>query len=177
MRPPCAATCKTKCDINDDERRAIFKCYWNYGDLTLQRQFTVTNIQLVPKKRSRGTYGKQRSNTLICSSNSKVVCKTMFMNTLDSTERATRTALSKSDKNRVLEKDFRGSTPNRKYFDNVIEEVKNHIKSFPAMEAHYVRERCKRSCLLSDLCLATMYDLYKAESWSANMPKYFLHQI
>ena len=84
----------------------------------------------------------------------------MFLNTLGVTEKVARTAIKKSDENGVLEKDMRGSTKNRKYSEDVTNEVKEHIKSFLVMEAHYVREQCKRSYLSSNLNLATIYDLY-----------------
>ena len=44
---------------------------------------------------------------------------------------------------------------NRKFNNEVIEEVKNRIKSFP----HYVRERCKRSFMSSELNLTKLYQL------------------
>ena len=50
---------------------------------------------------------------------------------------------------------------NRKFNNEVIEEVKNHINSFPIMESHYVRERCKRSFMSSELNLTKLYQLYK----------------
>ena len=43
----------------------------------------------------------------------------------------------------------------RKFNNEVIEEVKNLIKSFP----HYVMERCKRSFMSSELNLTTLYQL------------------
>ena len=48
---------------------------------------------------------------------------------------------------------------NRKLSDEVKEEVKCHIRSFPTMEGHYVRERSTRKYLASNLNLQTMYDL------------------
>ena len=39
--------------------------------------------------------------------------------------------------------------------------LKNHIKSFPIMELHYFRERCKCSFMSSELNLTKVYQLYK----------------
>ena len=48
----------------------------------------------------------------------------------------------------------------RKLSDEVKEEVKCHIRSFPNMEGHSVRERSTMQYLASNLNFQTMYDLH-----------------
>ena len=62
-----------------------------------------------------------------------------------------------------MEPDKMGRNPSRCYPAGVIEEVKNHLKRFPVIESHYVREK-KRQCLSSNLNLHTMFELHLADS-------------
>ena len=70
--------------------------------------------------------------------NSQTVCKTMFLNTLGDTEKALRTALKKSADCFNTIPDMRGKHANRAFDAETINAIKNHIKSFPVMESHYV---------------------------------------
>ena len=74
-----------------------------------------------------------------------------------------RTAIEKYKKGHTGP-DKRGRNPSRCYPPEVIEEVKNHIKRFPVIESHYVREKSKRQFLSSNLNLHTMFELYLADS-------------
>ena len=86
----------------------------------------------------------QRSNTRIFHLN----------DTLGICDKVMRTAVEKRVAG-FTRKDGKGMKKNRKFNNEVIEEVKNRIKSFP----HYVRERCKRSFMSSELNLTTLYQL------------------
>ena len=47
--------------------------------------------------------------------------------------------------------------------DNIGETVKNHIKKFPVMESHYIREKSKRQFSASNLNIHSMCELYQSE--------------
>ena len=147
--------CRNNCTqvIIDEKRNAVFSDCWQYGDLTKQQQFIVENVTSLPKKGKRGE-GKRHSFTYKYSLNGKIVCKTMFLNTLSISEKTVLTALQKRDENGIVGEDMRKGG-NRKLSDEVKEEVKCHVRNFPTMEGHYVRER-----LTSNLNLQTMYNLY-----------------
>ena len=87
----------------------------------------------------------------------------MFLNTLAISDRVMRTTIENSKKGHK-ELDKRGRNPSRCYPPEVIEEVKNHIKRFPVIESHYVREKSKRQFLSSNLNFHTMFELYLADS-------------
>ena len=105
----------------------------------------------------------RRSNTRAFTLCGTEVCKVMFLNTLAISDRVMRAAVEKSKKGHT-EPDKRRRNPSRCYPPEVIEEVKNHIKRFPVIESHYVREKSKRQLLSSNLNLHTMFELYLADS-------------
>uniref|UniRef100_A0A2S2NKT1 DUF7869 domain-containing protein n=1 Tax=Schizaphis graminum TaxID=13262 RepID=A0A2S2NKT1_SCHGA len=61
----------------------------------------------------------------------------------------------------ITEPDQRGKhAPSNKLSDNIIEHVKNHIRSFPSYSSHYSRERTKRKYLGPDMNISRMYQAY-----------------
>ena len=92
--------------------------------------------------------------------NSQTACKTMFLNTLGDTEKTLRTALKKSADGFNTIPDMRGKHANKAFDAETINAIKNHIKSFPVIESHYVREGTKRQYLSPELNVAIMYRLY-----------------
>ena len=62
----------------------------------------------------------------------------------------------------IVEKDIRStnSPGGRKLKEDVVNSIKDHIKSFPFMESHYSREKSKRKYLSSNMSLTKMYELY-----------------
>jgi hypothetical protein len=48
-------------------------------------------------------------------------------------------------------------TPHNKTPYAIIEDVRNHIESFPTVEAHYTRQDTKRRFLRSDLNISKLY--------------------
>ena len=50
--------------------------------------------------------------------------------------------------------------------------IKEHIKSFPVMESHYMREQSSRRFLGSNLNLTKMYELFLEKyAGTENLPK------
>ena len=88
----------------------------------------------------------------------------MFLDTLGISARQVRTVTEKITDEGTLEKDARGGRPRQLSLNDkrVREEVKAHIERFPKMESHYCRSTSS-SQYLSDLNIATMYELYKEE--------------
>ena len=123
----CRSKCSTK--IPEEERKELFEEYWHYRDISKQRQFITNSVSIIPKKRSQGKENT-RVNTIKHKLNEKFVCKTMFLNTFAISEKVARTAIDKCDLNHIVEEDRRGKSANRKFSQDVIEEVKTH-KEFP----------------------------------------------
>lgn len=68
----------------------------------------------------------------------------------------------KSREQRIIGDDLRGKhMTNRKRMDpNVIQEIREHITSFPSVESHYCRKSSSRKFLPADLDVTNMYDLF-----------------
>ena len=133
-----------------------------------RRSIQISHITVTEKarRRTRGNESpvkSRRSNTRAFTLCGTEVCKVMFLNTLAVSDQVMRTAIEKSKKGHTVH-DKRGRNPSRCYPPEVIEEVKNHIKGFPVIESHYVREKSKRQFLSSNLNLHTVFELYLADS-------------
>jgi hypothetical protein len=60
--------------------------------------------------------------------------------------------------------DKRGKhTPANKTYDETLDSIRQHIKSFPIMDSHYKRKDTNRKFLQHDLSITKVYDLYKAK--------------
>lgn len=89
------------------------------------------------------------------------VCKDYFMKTLDVGDKFIRNAFKKLDRSGILEKERRGSHGNeRKISEAVKNDIRNHIRSFPRIESHYLRAQSSREYLDESLSLSEMYCLY-----------------
>lgn len=89
------------------------------------------------------------------------VCKTTFLNTLDITDKAIRTAYQKIVTGKSLI-DLRGHHVRRRSELDLQKRalVKQHIESFPLVESHYCRSRTENKYLDSELTIPKMYQLY-----------------
>ena len=63
----------------------------------------------------------------------------------------------------ISEPDYRGKHDNRpnSYPDEMLNEVRQHIESFPVMESHYCRKDTKKKYLEENLNLSKMYSMYE----------------
>ena len=105
--------------------------------------------------------------------NTEPVCKTMFMNTLSTSERFVIGALKCDSVNNVATAvhGLSGKKGNRSLNDEQKQMIYNHIKSFPVMESHYLRAQTKRTYLASDLNMTKMYDLFvEKHKGTKNLP-------
>ena len=167
MKDSCT-NCRMNCTTHftEEQRRETFSCFWELGSLPDRRQFIVNNINVKEKKRNRKRDNvegarKERNSTQIYTLQTINICKTMFLNTLAVSEKFMRNAIEKGGNDTsIVEKERRGSTKTRKFYEDVANSVKDHIKSFPVVESHYLRKQSKRSFLASNLNVSKMYDLY-----------------
>lgn len=65
----------------------------------------------------------------------------------------------------VIESDQRGKHKNRpfKVPDNLKNDARAHISSFPTMESHYCREHSQKKYLEEGLSIARMYRMYQMQ--------------
>lgn len=176
MKPRCQGSkkCGRKCDtIADEERKKIFKAYYDLGDLRLQREYIVRHVEVfgVHRKRSKGEPSRRgitKKYFLTINGQATPVCQKFFLNTLGISEQTARTAFSKLSQTGTLEDERRGGRQSKTVIarDAIIQEaVRNHINRFPRVESHFCRSSTSREYLNSDLTVQKMYAMF-LEDWS-----------
>ena len=124
-----------------------------------------------PRRRTETKSGKRRNKEFTTSYflNGVKVCKIMFHNTLSVSETYVKTCWNKALEGVVVEAHgLKGKESNHKLTGEQVHSVKSHIKSFPVMESHYLREQTTRQYLDSNLNIEKMYELYKERERLAN---------
>ena len=143
MKPPCS--CRLCCyeKITEIEKMEIFRSYWDAQKSNdMKRQFIRSCIETKPIARPRSRQGaKSKTNSLTYRfvMNQRVVrvCKVMFLNTLCISNTVVITSLKKEKLGGLVEPDQRGKhTPSNKTAQVVIDNVINHINSFPTYDSH-----------------------------------------
>ncbi|CAG4989653.1 unnamed protein product [Colias eurytheme] len=139
LKPPCGEKCKLECSkkITDAMRTKIFDCYWQLGDLSLQRNFIHKHIKpIIPAFR--------------------------FSATLDINDRVIRTVIAKSEDG-FLKEDMRGKHSNhKKVAESIRQGIRGHIESIPRMESHYIRKDSSREYIDGGKSLSDLYRDYKS---------------
>ena len=145
--------------------KRIFENYWGMGSYTRQRDFIVQHIEqnkCASQKKVVEKRNREHSNQYFFKlHNTKVrVCKDFFCRTLDIGRGTVAVALKKKMPGcENTEPDMRGRKRGSKGIKH-IHEIKSHIKSYPAMEPHYVRKTSKRKYLDSSLNIAKMHSQF-----------------
>ncbi|CAH1643294.1 unnamed protein product [Spodoptera littoralis] len=169
--PKCSNSCRQKCTekFTQNEREIICKHYWSIQDYKLQKEFLLKRIIIkpvqttrksVPIDKQRSTsrqYGFYKNKTVF-----EQVCKNYFMSTLCISTGPIETAVKHVDDHGAFTKiDNRGrQAPANKTPEEQIQDVKDHIESFPVIDSHYCRKKSNRKYLEPTLSISKMYDLY-----------------
>ncbi|XP_038221623.1 uncharacterized protein LOC119839431, partial [Zerene cesonia] len=176
LKPPCGEKCKLECTkkITDAMRTKIFDCYWQLGDLALQRNFIHKHIKPIipafrffgkaqPRKVNHSFYFEVDGQTIR-------VCKTFFRATLDINDRVIRTVIAKSEDG-FLKQDMRGKHCNhKKVAESIRQGIRRHIESIPRMESHYIRKDSSREYIDGGKSLSDLYRDYKSLCESNDEP-------
>ena len=174
MQAKC--NCRLKCGelISDEDRKRVFDKYWQLADTEKQAQYIVNNMAKEEAARSRRRpetkTGKRRNRQMSTTYYLKGVrvCKVMFHNTLNVSETHVKTCWAKSNEGIAFpDHGLKGKASNHKLTKEQEESIFKHIKSFPVMESHYLRQQTERQYLDSNLNIEKMYDLYKEKNSNA----------
>lgn len=170
---PLRADCRNQCNkiLSDEHRKNIFQEYWSLGSYDKRIAYIASLINVhetkLTRKKIEGKATRNRSHSYIynleINAARHVVCKTCFLNTLGETEKFITVAVSKklSSHSGITNTDQRGKhTPVHKTPQHKIDEVNEHISSFPAYESHYSRRHTDKKYLAVSLNLSLMYKLY-----------------
>ncbi|CAH0716233.1 unnamed protein product, partial [Brenthis ino] len=168
--PPCDCRLQCRNKFSEDQRKEIFKSYWNLASLQRQRNFLCTCIELINISCRRiKNLDKPRtpncSFSLLNNGQCFKVCKKFLLNTLGITERTLRTVIETRNYNAGnAPKDNRGKHGNHKKTDpELVQSVKDHINSVPRIESHYLRANTSREFIDGGLTIAELHRNYKTQ--------------
>lgn len=160
--------CKYKCNLNisKEEREIVFQNYYKL-DANGKKHYLLNCTKMVVAARQTKKAEKKKIFSfqyfLLVERKQIRVCQDMFLNTL---------SISKNSVYYLHKNKNYGNTPAQsqwgKHQKKVISEeirqnVKDHINSFPRVESHYCRANTSKEYLESNLNLSQMYRLY--EEW------------
>ncbi len=173
MKRGCDKTkCKIKCanKIDEEQRNNIFTKYWALGDITMQRSFLAAHTKKRPVN-SRKETSKRRNNIeyVLLSKDGSLerVCKLFFLDTLGINTQIVKTAMLKVSSAGTVGFDNRNKGKNR-LPDSIRNDVREHIRQFPTVEAHYCRKDSTKQYLPDGLKRPEMYRMYKEECLQQN---------
>ena len=167
MGPHCDC-CKRKCSqvFNEEERKDIFSSYWSSGEVNVQRVYCwlckkkFISERLCPtrsesRKKFTSTYSLFKKN------DRKAVCRKYFLNTLGIKQDFVYGAITIANDTGIISQDDKGKHKNDKSAsqDN-LDEIKNHIKTFPRDPFYYCRHDTSKLFLEAGLSLSSMYRFY-----------------
>ena len=157
----CAVACKFNCgDQLSDERRGIFNHYYSL-DKNGKTAFIASTTRAISTKRP----DKKIENTrrlksmeyfFFVGGKSIRVCKPFYLGTL---------SISQQKVNYIYKNVVSKEKPLKNQKDRLPEEMKEnvrqHIRSFPKIESHYCRSTTRKEYLDANLNIQKMYELYE----------------
>ncbi|XP_031327855.1 uncharacterized protein LOC116160704 [Photinus pyralis] len=167
-------TCRMKCTdrIPPEVRKSIFREYWSLGDRNKRVAYVaslVDTTETATKRKRTADPDKEKYRMITHTYHFKVngerlkVCRGCFMKTLAETQMFVTLAISNSNSftSGITYDDQRGrAEPANKHSPNMIQDVIDHIKSFPSYKSHYTRRDNNKNFLAPHLTLQIMYRLY-----------------
>uniref|UniRef100_A0A8D8R658 Uncharacterized protein n=1 Tax=Cacopsylla melanoneura TaxID=428564 RepID=A0A8D8R658_9HEMI len=93
VQPPCSNSCRLRCfeKFTPEQRQALFRKYWDLGDIEQQRLYIAQNLDRVLPKYDRRTPDSKRFLNTAHFFDKERVCQAFFLNTLDITQKMVRT--------------------------------------------------------------------------------------
>uniref|UniRef100_A0A8D8LKC7 Uncharacterized protein n=1 Tax=Cacopsylla melanoneura TaxID=428564 RepID=A0A8D8LKC7_9HEMI len=122
LKPPCKKKCRLLCyqKFTHTRREAIFREFWDIGNIVQQRIYIAKNVDTVQPKedrpeRKRSEYERQnhsRTAHYLVNENGtrERVCQMFLMNTLDITQRFLRIIVDKMQSPEFTFEELRGNT-------------------------------------------------------------------
>ncbi|XP_050298179.1 uncharacterized protein LOC126737353 [Anthonomus grandis grandis] len=170
IKPPCNENCLYKCatHVSKENKISIFQQFYKLSDKTRQREYLLKCMTTsTPKKVAQNPDNRKHrkiNHAYYFEVNCKNVrvCKCFFMAILDIFYNNTISTAIKKAPNGFLENDMRGTRESgNKTPINLINDVEDHINSFPKVESHYCRARTEKEYIDGSLSISSMYKFYK----------------
>lgn len=164
----CQQNCRIcKQRLTDEERQHIHNKFWRIGDHTRHWDYIVQHVTVSSPKKTFALPEHEKTVTrkysFLVQGKPRIVCKTMFLRTLDIPDAWVKTAFNKLTRNgTTVSPDKRGKHTSRRRRNNEAtkQSVVDHINKYPRIESNYCRQRSKREYLESGLSILKMYKDY-----------------
>jgi len=172
MGQGCKAGCRYQCQsrISDIARRTFFTQYWGLKNSTRQWEFLNSYTTTGDPAKHSTMYGVKkrsvsRSYFIRDEEGQNVrVCQTMFLTTLDISERKVYTANERlKKKGATISPLKQGTQPkvNPEKEEKLIASIDKHIGLFEVTPSHFCRKARKRQYLETGLSINKMYQMYQ----------------
>lgn len=166
-RPKCSFKCAEK--FCKEKRDQIHNQFWNLTDSKKSHFFSkyVSKVQPL-RKRTKKEISRNRNvfqYYFEFNFEKHRVCKEFFCNTLNISQQRVYYFYKNIQNNitNVPRSPIKGKNTKHVTHPEKLEEVRNHIKSFPTVNSHYCRANSQREYLEANLNVTKMYDLYRAK--------------
>lgn len=163
--------CKYKCNknITENERLSLFKGFYDLKSQNEKQIFIVNNTERVRKNRKttlNQDFPPKRTFKYKYYFNIKghrvQVCKSYFLSTWQISQKPVYNAHSKKNVDTGIPKsDGRGLKKNTGVPENLKNDVRNHITSFPVIKIHYCTADTKKKYLEKSLSIKKMFELFQ----------------
>lgn len=163
--------CKYKCSekVSFAQRCLARDNYYELDSYERKMDYICSSVQEHKTKTYLDNTGKEvakkknvmRIYSLFIESERVRVCKKFFLKTLSISESTVNQALSKMVHGHFKGRGERGRhAPAKKTSEERLNEIRNHIESFPTVESHYLRKSSQRMYLAPDLNIRRMHEQY-----------------
>lgn len=161
-------SCSKKCTeiVSEERRERLFNQFWSMGTFSGRCAILINCVSQVPTKRSYTKNPiKKRLKTRKYTMFGRAVCKVALLQTLQISQKRIAVALDKQEFFNSFE-DCRGKASGgaNAFPVSTRVAVRAHISSFPKYISHYTRSQTNAKFLNSNLNLAKMYQLYRADT-------------
>ena len=163
---PCECKCGRQCKtFTENNRQEVFDNFWKLHSYEEKQHYLNEHTEVSECQSHRVHYRRVRSKTVIYTLPKDdcniPVCKNFFLATLDLKKGQVNYFMQNKKETKQM-RDGRGRSKKnrRKVSDELLQDVKAHIESFPTVDPHYVRKSSTRKYLSSHLSITKMYELY-----------------
>ena len=169
IREGCGSSCRLKCHENFDQesREDLFQTFWGLEDKGQQRLYIARHVIKCDVARKRVEASDRRGFTLryyfYDGKELAQVCRKFFVETLDVGRDFIYGTLEKEDpKTGLIAPERQGKHgKQRRVSEAVLNSVREHISTFPTVDAQNGKSKCKRQYLEAGLSVAKMFRMYK----------------
>ncbi|CAH2207420.1 jg21599, partial [Pararge aegeria aegeria] len=165
----CSKSCK---DVSHEQKLKIFKEYYDLDSHEEQGSYLMGLINILPIKRRRnGKYLDPKDSKRQCTvsytlpdgkGNIIQVCRKTFSSVFGLKQKKIHVLVNRIKNGELTYEEKRGNKiKHRKYSEDIVKLIKEHVATFPREESHYGRARSQKEYLSPDLNINRLYNAFK----------------